>query len=190
MSNFRALWKKTAWKSHLYIFFSRGCCFGKRVSPHLELRLPRWTLQCFPQLWRYANACVVYMCVWFSRWNGWNRMFSSWDVLISIAWFFFVSLHGQLHQAWSSMRPVHFYPQLPPWHIMICYLASGLKALGTHITWFGHVYSTGVRNMVLGTNVRTFSSQCTWFDLAGLFFASLCSDWPRWWRNVIWDGWN
>jgi len=95
----------------------------------------------------------------------------------------------QWDRAWSSMRPVHFYPIFPPWHIMIRCLKSDFKALGTQISWLGHVHSTEVHSMVLRTNVSTHTFLWCRFDLASLFFVCLCSDWPTWWCYMIWDRW-
>lgn len=190
MKYFRVLRKKTAWKTHQYIFFSWGHSFGKLLFPQLELRLRRWTLQCFPQPKRCANICVLHIYVQFTRWSGWNRLFSSWDVLIFNAPFFLFPTDGQCHEAWSSMCPIHFSPGFSSRHIVIRCRVSVLIAVGTHITWFWHVHATEVPHIVIATNLTTHILQYARFDLTGSLFALLCSDWPTSWCGMVWYGWN
>ena len=130
------------------------------------------------------------MCVQFTRWSGWNRLFSSWDVLVSNAPFFFFPTDGQCHETWSSKCPMHFSPGFSPRHIVIRCLVSGLKDIGTHITWLWPVHATEVSYMVFETNLTTEIPQCARFDLNGSLFALLCSDWPTSWCGMVRDGWN
>ena len=130
------------------------------------------------------------MYVQFTRWSGWNRLFSSWDVLIFNAPFFLFPTDGQCHEAWSSMCPIHFSPGFSSRHIVIRCLVSVLIAVGTHITWFWHVHATEVPHIVIATNLTTHILQYARFDLTGSLFALLCSDWPTSWCGMVWDGWN
>jgi len=168
LSCFMGLWKKTAWKSHLYIFFSREHRLEAAHIALQELQLPRrtpWYISL--RIW-YADICIVYIYMSFTRWNGRIMFFCSWKVSIfSSPWF---SDFPQTCSYWMSdpsMRTVQFHTGFSPWLFVTWPLVPLLRAKGTWISCFCMLTCAEQQNMDIYRPCHN-----SWLSFTFI--------WPRW----------